>query len=181
MSDAEELQVGLPAPLPPRPRAEVLPPIEVAAVRSAPPNASTAPPSRDSQELPLKELFQRSRAIIKQLETVPATDPATQRLVARGAECLCAAAAAVDALALFSANEDRDDLATADIKYLLIPFYQAEVAGYTHAGGRRQWAQEGARRSWLPATSAAGAASDSHLLCNTPRILQPTRASGWQR
>ncbi|KAI7842410.1 hypothetical protein COHA_004049 [Chlorella ohadii] len=88
-------------------------------------------------ELPLKELFQRSRAIVRQLEAAPTSDPATQRLVARGAECLRAAAAAVDALALFSANEDRDDLATADIKYLLIPFYQAEVAGYTHAADPR--------------------------------------------
>ena len=41
---------------------------------------------------------------------------------------------AVDALALFSANEDKDDLATGDVKYLMIPFYQAEVLGHTHAG-----------------------------------------------
>lgn len=94
-------------------------------------------PALALQELPLPALFQRARATLKQLEAAPASDPATQRLAARGAECLRAAAAAVDALALFSPNEDRDDLATGDIKYLLIPFYQAEVAGHTHAGGRQ--------------------------------------------
>ncbi|PRW58850.1 TOR signaling pathway regulator [Chlorella sorokiniana] len=93
--------------------------------------------AEELQEVPLKELFRRARSIVKQLEAAPASDPATQSLVARGSECLRAAAAAVDALALFSTNEDRDDLATADIKYLLIPFYQAEVASYTHAADPR--------------------------------------------
>ncbi|KAL4448055.1 hypothetical protein ABPG75_005274 [Micractinium tetrahymenae] len=92
--------------------------------------------AQDEQELrdlPLPALFQRARDLLKQLESAPASAPATQRLAAEAAACLRAAAAAADALALFSANEDRDDLATADIKYLLIPFYQAEVATHTHA------------------------------------------------
>lgn len=86
------------------------------------------------QDLPLPSLFQRARAILRQLEVAPAADPATQRLVTEGAACLRAAAAAVDTLALFSSNEDRDDLATGDIKYLLVPFHQAEVLAHTHAG-----------------------------------------------
>lgn len=153
MSDTDELQVGCGAPPPvlPRPLAQVLPSIGVVDGRSVLRGVSQVLPAPDLQELPLKELFQRARAIIKQLETAPATDPATQRLVARGAECLRAAAAAVDALALFSANEDRDDLATADIKYLLIPFYQAEVAGYTHGGGWPQWGRCRTACSWPPA------------------------------
>ncbi len=130
------------------------------------------------QELPLKELFQRSRAIIRQLEAAPTSDPATQRLVARGAECLRAAAAAVDALALFSANEDRDDLATADIKYLLIPFYQAEVAGYTHAGGRRVWSAPELDGGLLGASTIMHRA----LLLPIDRFtLQLTHACGWRR
>ncbi|KAL4444923.1 hypothetical protein ABPG77_003973 [Micractinium sp. CCAP 211/92] len=93
----------------------------------------TSPPEQELRDLPLPALFQRARGLLKQLDTTPASDPSKQRLVADGAACLRAAAAAADALALFSANEDRDDLATGDIKYLLIPFYQAEVASHTHA------------------------------------------------
>lgn len=151
MSDTDELQVGCGAPPPVLPRPLAQPSIGVVDGRSVLRGVSQVLPAPDLQELPLKELFQRARAIIKQLETAPATDPATQRLVARGAECLRAAAAAVDALALFSANEDRDDLATADIKYLLIPFYQAEVASYTHGGGWPQWGRCRTACSWPPA------------------------------
>jgi immunoglobulin-binding protein 1 len=86
------------------------------------------------QDLPLPALWQRARAVLKQLEVVPASDPRAQQLVQQGTACLRAAACAVDALALFSANEDKDDLATGDVKYLMIPFYQAEVLGHTHAG-----------------------------------------------
>ncbi|PSC76424.1 TAP42 like family [Micractinium conductrix] len=85
------------------------------------------------QDLPLPALFARARDILHQLEAAPAMSPATQGLVGEGTACLRTAAAAADAAALFSPNEDRDDLATADVKYLLLPFYQAEVAGYTHA------------------------------------------------
>ena len=98
------------------------------------------------QELPLPALYQRARAILKQLDGQPASGPGIQQLVADGTECLRHAASAVDALALFSANEDKDDLATADIKYLLIPFYQAEVLSHTHAGVC--WGGGGALLGW---------------------------------
>ena len=73
------------------------------------------------QDLPLPALWQRARAVLKQLEVVPASDPRAQQLVHQGT-------------ALYSANEDKDDLATGDVKYLMIPVYQAEVLGHTHAG-----------------------------------------------
>lgn len=98
--------------------------------------ADTSLPEQELRDLPLPALFQRAREVLKQLEAAPASAPSTQRLVAEGAASLQAAAAAADTLALFSANEDRDDLATGDIKYLLIPFYQAEVESRTHAGER---------------------------------------------
>jgi hypothetical protein len=88
---------------------------------------------RSLQDLPLPALFQRGRALLKQLQAVSA-GPGTQQLVQQAGACWTAAAAAADALALFSANEDLEDLATADIKYLLIPFYQAEVMSHTHGG-----------------------------------------------
>ena len=89
----------------------------------------------DLQDLPLPALFQRARATLKQLESLPASDPRVQQLVRQGTAVLRHAAHAVDALALFSANEDRDDLTTGDIKYLLIPFYQAEVLAHTQDAG----------------------------------------------
>ncbi|KAL4859751.1 PP2A regulatory subunit TAP46 [Chlorella vulgaris] len=86
---------------------------------------------RSLQDLPLPALFQRGRTLLKQLQDLPA-GPGTQQLVQQAAACWTAAATAADALALFSANEDLEDLATADIKYLLIPFYRAEVLSHTH-------------------------------------------------
>lgn len=38
------------------------------------------------------------------------------------------ATAAVDSLGLFSPNEEADDIATRDLKYLLLPFYRGELA-----------------------------------------------------
>lgn len=86
------------------------------------------------QDVPLPALFQRGRALLKQLEGLPASDAGTQQLVQRGGAVWRQAAAAADALALFSSNEELEDLATADIKYLLIPFYAAEALTHTHAG-----------------------------------------------
>ena len=50
-----------------------------------------------------------------------------QDSVQRGIESLRAAWRAVRRLALFSRNETKDDLATAALKFLLIPFYLSEV------------------------------------------------------
>ncbi|EFN57365.1 hypothetical protein CHLNCDRAFT_142745 [Chlorella variabilis] len=93
--------------------------------------------SEDLQDVPLPALFQRGRALLKQLEGLPASDAGTQQLVQRGGAVWRQAAAAADALALFSSNEELEDLATADIKYLLIPFYAAEALTHTHAADPR--------------------------------------------
>jgi hypothetical protein len=55
-------------------------------------------------------------------------------LVQQAAALWRQAALAADAAALFSPNEELEDLATADIKYLLIPFYHAEALSATHSG-----------------------------------------------
>ena len=123
-------------------------------------------PEQELRDLPLPALFQRARELLRQLDTAPASAPATQRLVAEGAACLRAAATVADALALFSANEDRDDLATGDIKYLLIPFYQAEVESHTHAG------EKASRRG-----SDRHAATRAHPACPPPAANGPASLS----
>jgi immunoglobulin-binding protein 1 len=50
-----------------------------------------------------------------------------QEAVARGVAALRMAAEAVSRLSLFSSNEAADDVATGDLKYLLVPFYLAEA------------------------------------------------------
>ncbi|KAG2495824.1 hypothetical protein HYH03_006063 [Edaphochlamys debaryana] len=45
-------------------------------------------------------------------------------LIDAALDLLARTQSAVEAAGIFSANEDRDDLATADVKYLLVPFYR---------------------------------------------------------
>ncbi len=61
----------------------------------------------------------------------------TQEALTAGVGALRAAAAAVQRLALFSSNETLDDVATADLKYLLVPFYLAEARATAHAAAHR--------------------------------------------
>jgi hypothetical protein len=88
----------------------------------------------DLHDLPLPALYHRGQALLRALEGLPSSDQTAPQLVEQGRALWRQAAAAADALALFSANEDLDDLATADIKYLLIPFYTAQVLGHSHPG-----------------------------------------------
>ena len=48
-----------------------------------------------------------------------------------GIAALRGAAEGVRRLALFSSNESADDVATGDLKYLLVPFYLAEARART--------------------------------------------------
>lgn len=86
------------------------------------------------QDLPLPVLFQRGRALLRALESQASSDLRTQQLVRQAAAVWQQAAVAADVVALFSPNEELEDLATADIKYLLIPFYHAEALSAAHSG-----------------------------------------------
>lgn len=70
---------------------------------------------------PLPALFSRASAVHRQLEH--ASPPQLER----GLELCRRLVAEVRAADLFSANEDAEDLATADIKYLLAAFFLAEL------------------------------------------------------
>ena len=68
-----------------------------------------------------------------------------------GVAALRAASAAVRRLALFSHNERVDDVATAELKYLLVPFMLAEV----RLRRRRRAASVSASPSWRASSLSA--------------------------
>lgn len=85
------------------------------------------------QDLSLSALFRRAEATFQKLQSQATPSPSTQsQLVNDTLACLERASALVDSLGLFSSNEDKDDLTTGEIKYLLIPYYKAEILSQQH-------------------------------------------------
>jgi immunoglobulin-binding protein 1 len=82
------------------------------------------------QDLPLPALFNRAEATLYKLKSTPS--PSQTQLIHDALTCLDRASALVDSLGLFSSNEDKDDLTTGVIKYLLIPYYKAEILAEQH-------------------------------------------------
>jgi immunoglobulin-binding protein 1 len=80
-----------------------------------------------AESAPLPLLFTWASRIHRHHDQVSSLD-ASQReeALALCRKCM----ASVQAAALFSANEDAEDLATADMKYLLAPYYLAEVLSF---------------------------------------------------
>jgi immunoglobulin-binding protein 1 len=100
----------------------------------------------DLQEVPLSQLFQRGEAAARQLRDAPPAAPAArQRLLQGGVAALERAAGLVDSLALFSPNEDADDVSTCDLKYLLVPHLRGELLAQAH--GREPVARAAALRA----------------------------------
>ncbi|GIL89639.1 hypothetical protein Vretimale_1823 [Volvox reticuliferus] len=71
--------------------------------------------------LPLAVLYSRCYAIHSQQDRLVASRDLD--LIDRAIALLSHTLSVVESRGVFSSNEDRDDLATADIKYLLVPFY----------------------------------------------------------
>ena len=99
-------------------------------------HASTHPPTHP-QDLPLPLLFRRAEAAFQNLTTTPGEDEAQhqQQRIQRITSAIASlerAASLVDSLGIFSPNEDKDDLATTDVKLLLIPHYHAELLASLH-------------------------------------------------
>jgi len=85
------------------------------------------------QDLPLPALFRRAEATFQKLQSQSAPSPSGQdQHINAALACLDRASALIDSLGLFSSNEDKDDLTTGEIKYLLIPYYKAEILSYQH-------------------------------------------------
>ncbi|GLU21273.1 hypothetical protein SLE2022_374190 [Rubroshorea leprosula] len=75
------------------------------------------------EEIPLPALFEQARKIhLKATES-----GADQELVRKGCEALEKCEDMINRLGLFSSNETKDDISTANLKYILVPYYLAEL------------------------------------------------------
>ncbi|KAL5567755.1 hypothetical protein UlMin_024330 [Ulmus minor] len=75
--------------------------------------------------LPLPSLFERARKIHQSV--TEAGGGADQDLVKKGYEALEKCEEMISKLGLFSSNETKEDISTATLKYLLVPFYLGEL------------------------------------------------------
>ncbi|GAV66186.1 TAP42 domain-containing protein [Cephalotus follicularis] len=75
------------------------------------------------EDMPLPALFEQSQKI-HQKATESGAD---QEIVKRGCELLKKCEDMISMLGLFSSNETKDDISTSNLKYLLVPFYLAEL------------------------------------------------------
>lgn len=80
-----------------------------------------------SQDSSLPELFYYAQHSLDRLETSSNPLGDSFESIDGVLDCLHRAAFLIDSLGIFSANEDFDDVASADVKYLLVPYYQAEL------------------------------------------------------
>ncbi len=81
--------------------------------------------SGDGAPTPLPALFSRCHSVhMNQDQLLASRDP---ELISAAVELLYRADTAVQAAGIFSSNEDQEDLATADVKYLLIPYYRGSL------------------------------------------------------
>lgn len=84
----------------------------------------------------LSELYTRAVKTMKQAESMPRSD-ARQDVYIEARRLLERAMNLIDSLSLFSDNETIDDVATVNIKYLLIPAYLAKVITSSETGPNR--------------------------------------------
>ncbi|XP_073109214.1 PP2A regulatory subunit TAP46 [Elaeis guineensis] len=75
------------------------------------------------EEMPLPALFEQARKI-HSMATESSVDQETLR---KGIEALRRCDEMISKLGLFSSNETKDDVSTANLKYLLVPFYLGEL------------------------------------------------------
>lgn len=83
----------------------------------------------DPQVFSLPALYQQAWRIQQQASDLSGAD--ADNVVKAGAAVMQQCQAAVDQLALFSNNEDADDIATADLKYMLIPAMHGDILAQT--------------------------------------------------
>ncbi|OAY38906.1 PP2A regulatory subunit TAP46 [Manihot esculenta] len=78
---------------------------------------------RKIEDLPLPSLFEQARKI--HLTATEST--ADQEMVKKGCVALERCEEMINKLGLFSANETKDDISTTNLKYILVPYYLAEL------------------------------------------------------
>ncbi|XP_055814677.1 PP2A regulatory subunit TAP46-like [Solanum dulcamara] len=84
------------------------------------------------QEMSLPALFEQARKI----HTIASESSVDQDLVKKGCELLRQCEEMVSKLGLFSLNETKDDISTANLKYILVPYYLAELTEKIAEDGR---------------------------------------------
>nr|XP_051684522.1 immunoglobulin-binding protein 1 [Oryctolagus cuniculus] len=101
--------------------------------------------------LRLPELFEAGRRLLEQAEAAaePSGSQAVQDAVAEGLELLGKAADMLSLLDLFSRNEDVEDIASADLKYLLLPALQGALTVKQVRPGERLAHLQQAREHFL--------------------------------
>ncbi|KAF6332374.1 hypothetical protein mRhiFer1_000127 [Rhinolophus ferrumequinum] len=87
----------------------------------------------EEDELPLPrlpELFETGKQLLDEVEaaTEPTSSWIIQEKVLRGLDLLKKAAEMLSQLDLFSQNEDLEEIASADLKYLMVPAFQGALA-----------------------------------------------------
>ncbi|XP_016448879.1 PP2A regulatory subunit TAP46-like [Nicotiana tabacum] len=75
------------------------------------------------QEMSLPALFEQARKI----HSIASESTVDQDVVEKGCELLIQCEEMVTKLGLFSLNETKDDISTANLKYILVPYYLAEL------------------------------------------------------
>ncbi|CAA7402510.1 unnamed protein product [Spirodela intermedia] len=78
----------------------------------------------DIDDLPLPALFERARKV----HSLASESTVDQETLTKGVEMLKLCDQMISTLGLFSANETKDDVSTANLKYLLVPFYLGELS-----------------------------------------------------
>ncbi|XP_049372634.1 PP2A regulatory subunit TAP46 [Solanum verrucosum] len=75
------------------------------------------------QEMPLPALFEQA----KKIHDLSLESSVDQGIVKKGCEILRVCEEMIGKLGLFSLNETKDDISTANLKYILVPYYLAEL------------------------------------------------------
>lgn len=91
--------------------------------------AFIASAASDLTSQPLSTLFLHSRTINQNQDALVTRARQQPALLDKSLAVCRQLVASVESAALFSANEELDDIATGDIKFLLAPFYLAELLG----------------------------------------------------
>ncbi|KAM3337210.1 PP2A regulatory subunit TAP46 [Capsicum galapagoense] len=84
------------------------------------------------QEMSLPVLFEQARNI----HTLASNSTLDQDLVKKGCDLLRQCEEMISKLGLFSLNETKDDISTANLKYILVPHYLAELTEKITENGR---------------------------------------------
>ncbi|XP_054788414.1 PP2A regulatory subunit TAP46-like [Prosopis cineraria] len=77
------------------------------------------------EDVSLPSVFEQARRV----HTTATESGADQEVVRKGCEVLRKCEDMINKLGLFSANETKDDISTTSLKYILVPFYLAELTG----------------------------------------------------